>query len=198
VNHKQPPRRKGDQGALPAAGNPYIRSHNDTYHAELMMGLLEFIEGSGIATWVRESPSIFVYTAVLSLHAIGLSVVVGVSAILAFRVLGRFEDIPLEPMFKLFPVMYIGFWVNVISGVLLLSANATGMLTMIMFYIKMIFVVSAVISLRLLRQRLVADGSASGARGLSWAMLTFWFLAIVAGRLTAYPYFVASWLGIGG
>jgi len=162
-----------------------------------MMQLLESIEHSGLATWVRESPSIFAYTRVLSLHAIGLSIVVGVSSIVALRVLGFFSAIPLEPLNKLFPLAYIGFWINALSGVLLLMANATGMFAMVMFYLKMIFVVAAVITLKCLR-RSFADSTVTAARGrrLARLMLTFWFIAIVTGRLTAYPYMIEAWFGV--
>lgn len=168
-----------------------------------MAQLFDFIENMGIAVWVRESPSIFAYTFVLSLHAIGLAIVVGVSSILALRVLGFFEQIPLKPMLKLYPVMYVGFWINAISGLLLLAPNATNMLTstnnlfpMLTFYIKMMFVVAAVLTLRFLRPRLAAGGTQPGTRGMSYALLGFWFGAVVVGRLTAYPYFVAAWLGM--
>jgi hypothetical protein len=161
-----------------------------------MLQLLEFIQNTGIATWVRESPSIFAYTFVLSLHAVGLAIVVGVSAMVALRVLGRFERIPLAPMVQLFPLMYLGFWINAFSGLLLLSANATGMLTMSMFYIKMFFVILAVLTLRLFRRRFGAGVSPDKMRSLAYTLLVFWFFAIVAGRLTAYPYFVQMWLGI--
>ena len=84
----------------------------------------------------------------------------------------------------------------------MLSANATNMLTntnslfpMLTFYIKMAFVVAAIVTVRRLRSRLVAGG-AGDARGLSYALLAFWFGAIVVGRLTAYPYFVSAWLGL--
>jgi hypothetical protein len=154
--------------------------------------MLEFIESTAIATWVRESPSIFAYTLVLSLHAIGLAIVVGVSAVVALRAVGRFDQIPLAPMLKLYPVMWAGFTINTISGLMLLSANATGMLSMPMFYIKMAFIAAAVVTLSLLKPRLAAG---SGARGLSYALLGFWLGAIVAGRLTAYPYFVNAWFG---
>lgn len=161
-----------------------------------MMGLLEWIEHTGIATWVRESPSLLAYTLVLSLHAIGLSIVVGISSMVGLRVAGFFRDIPLEPMFKLFPLMYIGFWINLVSGLLLLSANATGMFTMVMFYLKMFFVICAIVMVRLVRRRF-ADGTiATSGPPLAWAMLAFWFCAIVTGRLTSYPYMIEAWFGI--
>lgn len=157
------------------------------------MQLLEWLEQTGIATWVRESPSIFAYTLILSLHAIGLSIVVGISSMVGLRVVGAFRGIPLEPMFKLFPLMYVGFTINLISGLMLLSANATGMLTMVMFYLKMLLVASAMVMVELLRDRFSRGTIAVSGRGLAFAMLVLWLFAIITGRLTAYPYFVESW-----
>lgn len=161
-----------------------------------MMQLLEMIEDSGIATWVRESPSLLAYTGVLSLHAIGLSIVVGISSIVALRVTGRFRSIPLEPMFQLFPVMWIGFWINALSGLMLLSANATGMLTMFMFYLKMAFVTSAVVLLMIIRRRFGNPDFAENGKRLAYALLGLWFCAIVTGRLTSYPYMIEAWFGV--
>ena len=44
----------------------------------------------------------------------------------ALRLLGVARSIPLAPLRGLFPVMYVGFWVDALSGLALLSANATG------------------------------------------------------------------------
>jgi hypothetical protein len=100
-------------------------------------------------------------------------------------------------------VMYAGFWVNVLSGFALLAANATGMLTNVMFYLKMAFVALSVFVLRLIRNIVFADDAVdhvsvtdTRARGLAYASLACWAFAIVTGRLTAYPYFVEAWFGI--
>jgi hypothetical protein len=45
--------------------------------------MLEAIENSAVATFVRESPSLFGYTAVLCLHAIGPAIVVGAAKAVA-------------------------------------------------------------------------------------------------------------------
>ena len=84
-----------------------------------MMDLLASLENSGFGTWLRESPSIWAYPAVLTLHTIGLGVLVGGNAVLDLRLLGYGKAIPRAPLEKLFPVMWIGFWVNAISGVAL-------------------------------------------------------------------------------
>lgn len=167
------------------------------------MGLIEWIESSGLAVFVRESPSIFGYTLVLSLHAMGLAVIVGINSAIALRFLGVAPSIPIAPALSLFPVMYIGFWVNAISGLMLLAANASSMLANTMFWIKIVFIALAITSLRLIRNRVFNDEAVlSGgaipdvARKLAWASLVCWLFAIIAGRLTAYPYFVEAWLGI--
>src|SRR5690606_31843764 len=122
-----------------------------------MGDFLEFIESTAIATWVRESPSILAYTTVLSLHAMGLAIVVGVGAAVSLRVMGLFRGTPMPPLLRLFPVMWIGFTVNAISGIGLLMANASNMLSNFIFLIKLGLIALAVINMGLLRHRLTAE-----------------------------------------
>jgi hypothetical protein len=166
-----------------------------------MLQFLEAIENSAYPTFVRESPSLWGYTFVLSLHAMGLAVVVGLSTAIALRLLGLARSIPLAPLGRLFPVMYVGFWVNALSGLALLAANATGMLANPVFYAKIVFIAGGVLVMRLLRHRVftanVVDGMPpTPARSLAIASLACWGLALIAGRLTAYPYLVEHYFGI--
>jgi hypothetical protein len=167
-----------------------------------MMSLLEAIEASGVATWVRESPSLLAYTTVLSAHAIGLAIVAGLSAVVDLRLLGFAPGIPLAPLRKIFPVMYVGFWINAVSGGLLFAANATGLIENVMFFIKLAFVVAAVLLLRVLRQTAFSDASLAGGavskfgRRLALASLVCWCFAVVTGRLTSYPWLVETYFGI--
>jgi hypothetical protein len=166
-----------------------------------VLQLLEAIENSAYPTFVRESPSLWAYTLVLSLHAMGLAVVVGLSSAVALRLLGFARNIPLAPLGRLFPFMYAGFWINALSGLALLGANATGMLANPLFYAKLVFVAGGVLVMRVLRQTVFTEALASGgqapppARKLAIASLACWGLAIVAGRLTAYPYLVEYYFG---
>jgi hypothetical protein len=167
-----------------------------------MLELLEAIESSAYPTFVRESPSLWAYTLVLSLHAMGLAVVVGLSTVVALRLLGVARGIPLAPLGRLFPVMYVGFWVNALSGLALLAANARGMLGNPLFYVKIAFVIGGIVVMRVLRQAVFNDRLAStgeppqSARTLAVASLVCWALAIIAGRLTAYPYLIEYYFGI--
>lgn len=164
--------------------------------------MLEAIENSAYATWVRESPSIFAYTSILSLHAIGLAIIVGINYLIALRLLGFVKEIPLQPMRKLFPWMYLGFTINLFSGASLLAANLTGDLSNWLFVAKLVFIALAMINLELTRIHVFdkpgtvgADGLPKNARVFAIAAFLLWGLAMIAGRFTAYPNFVEAWLG---
>lgn len=163
--------------------------------------MIEAIENSAYAVWVRESPSIFAYTSILSLHAIGLAVIVGINWLVALRLLGYVRAIPLQSLRGLFPWMYVGFTVNAFSGLSLLAANLTNDLNNWVFLAKLVFIVFAMINLELMRTRVL--GRAGGgveatppqARTFAILSIVFWLLVIIAGRFTAYPNFVEAWLG---
>jgi hypothetical protein len=164
--------------------------------------MIEAIENSAYAVWVRESPSIFAYTSILSLHAIGLAIIVGLNTVVALRLLGYVPEIPLPPLRKLFPWMYLGFTINLFSGSSLLAANLTNDLGNWLFIAKLVFILLAMINLELTKTYvfdkpgpLTADGLPQHARTFALASMVLWGLAMVAGRFTAYPNFVQAWLG---
>ncbi len=167
-----------------------------------MQGFLETLEASSIAIFVRESPSIFAYTTVLSLHAMGLAIVVGVGGIIALRLLGFASGMTIDQTLKLYRLMYLGFTVNALSGLGLFFANATGLVENTAFLVKMGFIVVAVIIMEIIRARLVdaikRDGTAvfRPRPALGYAALFAWIAALVAGRLTAYPNFVVAFFGV--
>lgn len=164
--------------------------------------MIEAIENSAYAVWVRESPSIFAYTSILSLHAIGLAVIVGINYLIALRLLGFVPALPLAPLRKLFPWMYLGFAINAFSGGSLLAANLTADLGNWLFLAKLVFIALAMVNLELTRIHVFDRPGTVGADGLPKHSRTFaigafvlWGLAMIAGRFTAYPNFVEAWLG---
>jgi hypothetical protein len=167
--------------------------------------MIEAIENSAYAVWVRESPSIFAYTTILSLHAIGLAIIVGINTLVALRLLGFVPGIPLPPLRKLFPWMYLGFAINLFSGSSLLAANLSNDLGNWLFIVKLVFILFAMINLELTRMYVFDKPAAAGtlASGVlpkhsgtfAVASMVLWGVAMVAGRFTAYPNFVEAWLG---
>jgi uncharacterized membrane protein len=156
------------------------------------MSFLASIENSALATWIRESSSLWAYPTILFLHTIGLGFLVGLNAAIDLRILGVARRMPLSPMETFYRVMWAGFWVNALSGTALLIADATTKLTNPVFYIKMGFVTLAVVNMVWIRRRVFRNPDIDRApvvglgRALAMTSLFFWAGAITAGRLMAY------------
>src|SRR4029453_5758023 len=88
------------------------------------------IEDSGISNWVRDNP----FWAILSIHALGMAVLVGASTVISLRILGVAPDLPIAPLKRLYGAIWVGFWIQVISGVLLLIGYPTKSFTNLDFY----------------------------------------------------------------
>jgi hypothetical protein len=157
-----------------------------------MMDFLRSLEQSGFSTWVRESPSVLAFPTVLLLHTIGMGLVVGINAGIDLRILGFAPAVPLAPLERFFPILWIGFWINAVTGVVLVVQDATTKLTNPDFYLKMIFIALAVINLQMLRKRVFRDPHidkapfATNIKILAVTSLILWLGAITSGRLLAY------------
>jgi hypothetical protein len=156
------------------------------------MEFLRLIEHSSFSQWVTGSSSVLAFPTILLFHTIGMGVVVGINAGIDLRILGLAPALPLAPMEKFFPLLWIGFWVNAFTGVILLAADATTKVTNPDFYVKMGFIALAIINLRMIRNRVFRDPfidkkpMTSDAKVLAVTSMIFWLGAITAGRLMAY------------
>ena len=165
--------------------------------------MLQAIEDLSIGVWVRESPSIFAYTLVLSLHAIGLAIVLGANWLIGLRLLGVAKAIPLNTLRSFYPTIWFGFAINAISGVLLFIASATHMGTMHVFWIKMGGILVGMTLSLSLKSKYLNDTAAlasgvvpAGARRMAWWLIGVWFFTLIAGRMTGYPELIQRWFGI--
>src|SRR5439155_6643398 len=127
---------------------------------------------------------------VLTLHTIGMAVLVGASWVLDMRLLGISRRVPLSAYRWVFPVLEIGLLVNVVTGVMLFIKNATKWGTAIPFLVKMAFIIASVAVLAPLRSHVLrndADNEVNGnLRLLAIASILAWTGAVTAGRLLAY------------
>ena len=155
---------------------------------------LRTIEASGLSVWLRESPSLLAYPAFLAAHTIGMAFLAGPSVAIDLRILGVAPRLPLAPLERFFGLMWLGFTVNVVSGVVLLIAYPTKALTDPVFYIKLGFVVLAVMYMRLIRNRVFRalpageDLLVTKGKFLAVASLICWTGAITAGKFMEYTY----------
>jgi hypothetical protein len=156
------------------------------------MEFLYWIEELNISIWVRESPSLWAYPFILSLHTVGLGILVGISIAVDLRLLGFGGGIPIAPLERFFPLMWFGFWINAISGVLLLMADASTKTVNPVFWVKLILIGLAVWNVTIIRKKVFRSGQAQGttlppnAKLLALTSLFLWIGATTAGRLMAY------------
>jgi len=165
-----------------------------------MTPFLAWLENTAISTTLRDSPNIFLYPTILAFHTIGLAFFVGISSAIALRVLGVGTIVPLAPLKKFYPIMWIGFGFNAVSGALLLIIEPTKFLTMLDFYVKLLAIGGAIYCNRLLYKRLFGqpargdhDPLPAGDKRLAVVILVLWGVSITAGRLTAYDSAGVQW-----
>ena len=156
------------------------------------MEFLHWLEETSLATWVREAPTVWAYPTVLLLHTFGMALCVGVAAGIDLRILGFAPSIRLSPLERFLPLLWTGFFINAVTGTVLVMQDASTKLVNPDFYVKMVCIALAIITLRMIRQRVFgapggADGPLAGnVKVLAALSLLFWFGAITTGRLLAY------------
>ena len=154
---------------------------------------LVWLESTALSEWVVGSPSMLAFPGILALHAIGMGLAAGLAAVLDLRILGVARGVPLVEFRRFQPVLWGGFWLNAVSGVLLLVGYPTKALTNPVFYLKLLLIaVAMVLFVRI--DRLIRTGDATAPptaqtlRRLAIVSLLCWSGAITAGRLLAYTY----------
>jgi hypothetical protein len=121
------------------------------------MEFLSWLENTEFCSWIRGSGSIWAYPLILTLHTTGMGILVGFNWALDLRLLGVARQIPVLAMEKFFRVMWIGFWVNLITGIVLLAADATTKMTSWVFGVKMLFIVLAMMVLVRMEKKVFAN-----------------------------------------
>ncbi len=149
-----------------------------------MESVLVPLEQSGVAIWIRESGVLYGYPLILFLHTLGLSVLVGLNSAIDLRLLGVGSSIPLPSLEKTFLLMWAGLALNAATGSLLFMADATRHASNPAFYVKLVFVGLAVVTLVRIRSQVFRERG--HGKLLAAASLTCWFVALAAGRLMAY------------
>ena len=156
--------------------------------------VLLWLETTALSRWVVGSPSMFAFPGILVLHAIGMGFAAGLGIAIDLRILGVAPGVPLVEMRRFLPVLWAGFWLNAVSGVLLLVGYPTKALTNPVFYLKIaLIVVAMAILVRITRSGLDAatppfSRQAPQLRRMAIASIFCWTGAITAGRLLAYTY----------
>ena len=151
------------------------------------------MESSALSTWMRESPSLLALPGILTLHTLAMGFLAGTSLVIALRLLGFARAIPVSAMERFFPIMWLAFWINAATGVLLLLAYPTKALTNPGFYIKLAIIGCAVALVPRVRWIVVTSDDVGGEVSRKIALLAIrsvvlWVAALTVGRLLPYTY----------
>jgi hypothetical protein len=152
-----------------------------------MHAWLQSLQNSAFSQWVVGSDSIWAYPMILTMHTVGLGIVVGAAAILDLRLLGIGPGIPVQEMRRILPLFWVGFFINLVSGLMLFTSEAADKATQPVFLVKLLLVgIGVVVTARLKRVAFDVASPPAHVRTLAKVSLSVWAGAIVAGRLMAY------------
>ena len=160
---------------------------------DFFITIFVWIEGLTFSTFMRESSSLLGFPIFLYLHTLGMAIVAGGAAIISFGVLGMWpRSAPLKPLERLYPVVYFGFWLEVVTGVSMFMKDASTYGRNPDFYWKLACVAGGVALLAVIRKRVFQDPQIDSgplpaqAKLMAGGVIVCWFAAIVTGRLIAY------------
>lgn len=148
------------------------------------------LETTAIAIWVSES--LWAYPLLLSIHIVGLAIVVGIFAVRDLRLLGLFSGLQPSVFLSLGKLGWIGFILNAVSGVLLFTSQAVTFVESVPFLVKISSILSGMVLAGIIQSRLrgeLADDQAvigQQTKIIAALSLLTWMIAIIAGRLIAY------------
>ncbi|MCZ8528803.1 DUF6152 family protein [Alteromonas sp. PRIM-21] len=159
---------------------------NNIESDDVAKGFLYSLEDSTIGTTISSTQ--WGYPIVLSLHAIGMAIMVGVSLMLCARVIGFASTIPLSSFAPYWSIGLIGLVINFLSGTALFFGNASELYFNLAFRIKIGLVVLGLVLTKMMVKRAIISGNDSGKghKPLAIATLLCWVAAIIAGRLIGY------------
>ena len=153
---------------------------------------MAWLEATALAEWVRTS---YVgYPLALTLHSVGMAIMVGLIFVVDLRLLGMFRRIPYAALEKMLSIAWIGFVINLVSGLVIFTTQATFYVTSGPFILKISMVILGALTARYMLPVIRTDaagwvdGSTAVSRMqvLAIGSLMMWSIAITTGRFTAY------------
>ena len=151
-----------------------------------------WLQDTPFAHWVASDPSLLAYPTILTLHTVGMAIVVGTCVVMDLRLLGIAGDVPLSALVRAPRLVWTGFLINAATGLALFTTDAEHKATQTVFFVKLSLIFLALAVYMRLRRLVFRTASphASSISGqvktLAVLSLLLWTGATVAGRLMAY------------
>ena len=153
---------------------------------------LRWLEQTAFSDWVLTS--LIGFPLMLSLHAVGMAVSMGLILVLNLRLLGLFNFVSYVFLRRALLLAWTGLSVNFFSGTVLFVPRGVEYVGDPAFLTKITLIVFGLLNTGWLHGQLVRESSAWGAdlaapvpvRYWAVASMFIWFGAITSGRLIAY------------
>lgn len=154
--------------------------------------ILTFCKNTPMGAWVRNSAWAFPF--LQSWHFIGMTMLLGVVGAIDLRVLGVARAVPLAPLHRLLPMAFIGFGINLITGICFFCHDPYVYAFNTSFRIKMLMILLAGLNALWFRLGVFLDLETWGpgieasrlAKVISAVSILLWIAVITAGRYIAF------------
>ena len=187
----------GESNTISALPKYRNLAHFDSIHRVLSatqfnfdMDFLYWLEETALGVWVAQS---WGYPLVLSTHAVGMSIVVGIVFMINLRLLGFSSAVPFSLLQSLSRIMLAGIVLNIASGLALFCGNPVKFFFHPVFWTKISLIILGGLSLwwalSVSRERSSNSNTliiSNKGKALAALSLALWLGAIIAGRLIAY------------
>jgi hypothetical protein len=160
----------------------------------LLLAIQNSQSGMQLANWLSQEA----FPPVITGHSIGMAMLVGLQGIINLRVLGVGRGLPIPALRRFMRFVWIGFWINLTTGVLLFLITPDKFFHSTLFRFKISFIVAGLLLGALLNASLLSVGHEYANpranppprdKALALLSLACWVSAIVAGRYLAYSTF---------
>ena len=86
------------------------------------MAFFSWLQDTPLAHWVASDPSLLAYPTILTLHTVGMAIVVGTCVVMDLRLLGVAADgVPLRAFGGAPKLVWTGFLINAATGIALFT-----------------------------------------------------------------------------
>jgi hypothetical protein len=150
----------------------------------MMDEFLLSIETSALGVYIQEDP--WGFAIALSCHAVGMAMALGVVLLVNFRILGVLKQIPVLSHSALFGTAWLGFIINLLSGIALYASHATEYTYQVVFIMKLSLLAVGGYLMKLTMDAARESAPGGKIRVLSFLCISCWIGAVITGRLMAY------------
>ena len=158
----------------------------------MLVTIAEFIIDSRLTAWIQAT--YWIWPVLEITHFVGLSLLLGGLIIIDLRLAGHFKAMPLLATHQLLPLVFIGFGLNLLTGILFFYGDPMRYSINIGFQIKMVLVLLAGLNALFYYLKLhpvisswnPANPSPALAKFVAYSSLVIWSGVLLSGRLIPY------------